>query len=112
MKSEFGLVEIALLECLVGSEPLCPGLCEPRTADLGVAVCVAICRHRYIVDPQDVAEGAKTLAARADALKCTLQATGLDILLERLVEVRKLLWFDSGRPELPLRTAAALLDVH
>ena len=110
-----GTVVSWLLECLAagGDAAPFPGLCEdPRTTDLGIAVCVAIHRHRFVVDPQDVPEGARTLAARAEVLKGTFEATGLDQLLVRIVELKKVLWFESGRPELPLSTAAALLAIY
>ena len=106
-----GTVVSWLLECLVGDAPF-PSLCEdPTTTDLGLAVCVAIHRHRFVVDPQDVPEGAKTLAARAEVLKGTFEATGLDKLLTRIVELKKVLLHESGRPELPLPTAASLLGI-
>jgi hypothetical protein len=105
-----GPVVSRLLECLEGDAAPFAGLCETRTTELGVAVCVAIHRHRFVVDPQDsVPEGAKTLAFRAEALKVTFETTGLDKLLTRIVELKKVLFFDAGRPELPLRTAAALV---
>jgi hypothetical protein len=94
-----------LLDCVSAEAAPFP----PDTANLALAVCVAIRRHRFVVDPQDThPEGTATLAARAAALKATFEETGIDKLFDRLLELKLHLWFDAGRPELPLRTSLAL----
>ena len=87
-----GPIVSRLLECLEGDAAPFAGLCETRTPELGVALCVAIHRHRFVVDPQEsVPEGTKTLAFRAETLKVTFETTGLDKLLTRIVELKKVI---------------------
>jgi hypothetical protein len=113
-------VAARLLECLAsdgggdGAEETAPALpFAPDVADLSLACAQAIQRHYHIVDPSDgAAEGPATLELRAVEFQRTLERTGLDRVLTRIIEIKNTLWHRGGRDDCKLRVCAALVSVY